>query len=179
MTPPLNVVTGACRLLFARTTSPPNHTNIGNENVDPHLTSSPPTTLQQGADVGSIIDDCAQLKKKEGKRRMPPDVEVMVRESFVCCKTSRCVERFVTGAADINELRKQQDDFRKKKRCKGRTAWVATMVPFAKQRKNQGSMRAGDIIVCNKFFCQAFGVSNSTIDSAKRNPCSSRVKNNR
>jgi hypothetical protein len=33
------------------------------------------------------------------------------------------------------------------------------MVPFAKPEKNKGSMKAGDIYVCNEFFCSAFGVS--------------------
>ena len=80
----------------------------------------------------------------------------------------------MAGKGDIEEeLRRQQEDFSRLESRKGRTAWIGTMVPFAKQGKNQGSMKAGDIYVCNQFFCSAFGVSKCSIDSAKRNPCSS------
>ena len=37
-------------------------------------------------------------------------------------------------------------------------------------------MYAGGQVVCNQFFRQAFGVSNNTIESAKRNPQSDIVQ---
>ena len=132
------------------------------ENIDPRLAAGP---AKDQRTEGPEANRC--------KRRSTTDVGVMVKESFVCCQTMRCVEKFVTGKGVIEELQRQQEDFSRLESRKGRTAWIGTMLPFAKQGKNQGSMKAGDIYVCNQFFCSAFGVSKCSIDSAKRNPCSS------
>lgn len=38
--------------------------------------------------------------------------------------------------------------------------------------ENKDSMRTGGITICGAFFCFAFGVSNSSIESEKGNPAS-------
>lgn len=94
----------------------------------------------------------------------------MVRKSLKCCKSLRCIERFMSGQADLTELRKQQEHILGLKSCRERTAMVGTLVPSGKKRGSRGSMKAGDTFVCNEFFCRAFGVSRNTIESAKGNP---------
>ena len=162
-------ITEACRLFFVRSSYTASRTPIAwlsddnLENIDPCLAAGP---AKDQRTEGPEANRC--------KRTSTTDVRVMVKESFVCCQTMRCVETFLTGNGDIEEeLRRQQEDFSRLESRKGRTAWIGTMVPFAKQGKNQGSMKAGDIYVCNQFFCSAFGVSKCSIDSARRNPCSS------
>lgn len=108
--------------------------------------------------------------RKRRKRPSCTDLSDMVRDSFACCKNLRCVEAFVTGAADVRILRNEQAEFTRLTKRKERLQWISTRVPSIKLSRNKGALKAGDVYVCTAFFIRAFGTSNEAIQSAKDNP---------
>ena len=163
-------LTERCRLLFARPTTWANEGQTSqdqcHDDLETAIPGAPGVVLGEPSQrLGSSIDE--GLRQLPRNRRKPSDVQDMIKDSFVCCKTRKCVERFSTGQASTDELRKQQSDIERLRSCRERTAWVKTMTPFHKPAKNEGSMVAGGTVVCNNFFARAFAVSKWTICSAK------------
>ncbi|CAM9190047.1 unnamed protein product [Pylaiella littoralis] len=93
----------------------------------------------------------------------------MVDSSFSCCKRLKCVETFVTGRADVRELRAEQMAF-DSLRGNSRGQFVNSKIPACRPGRFQGTMSAGGVLVCNSFFKAAFGVSNNLIQNRKNNP---------
>lgn len=98
-----------------------------------------------------------------------------IRDSGItcCCKTLRCVDAFVSGKHDCQELERQAEDLSRLTGRRAGLSWVTSMVPFTGPRTRRGGLgKAGHSLVCNRFFALAFRLSKSLIDNAKRSPCS-------
>lgn len=176
-------ISEATRLMFARSRQPLQPIT----NVSPAATSIPSGTQLHAHSVSPPGQQCTfnqdacsvacgevgqqhSTATKSATWRPTTDVRDMVADDFLCCKSLRCVEAFVMGKHDIRVLRAEQADLNTLTTYRARSAWVSRQVPVLSPKKNEGSMLAANTLVCNAFFRRAYGVSNNTIESAKRNP---------
>lgn len=145
--------------------------------TDESTSSSTDATNEGGDDNRRHSSSFAGRPPRELRKRLwraPMSISTMKRKGIRCCKTLRCIDRFANDEHESERdiLRTEQEELARITLKKARTAWVAQQVPHCKMPRNEGSMRAGGVMVCNAFFCLAFGVSNTSIESAKGNPAS-------
>lgn len=96
-----------------------------------------------------------------------------VNEQRGCCSGLTCVRKFITNpdAFHARALEKEQEAIRACKSRLDRKRFVYARVPVVDLGRGGGSMLAGGIPVCTKFFKASFGVSNHVIDACKGTSC--------
>lgn len=118
-----------------------------------------------------------QRRPKHVIWRPPRDISVMPTDSKnLCCQNLKCVRSISADAEAVQILRQEQKDLANLTSWRARSDWVRMKVPVTRPKKYKGSMEAGGTLVCNSFFCRAFGVSKNSIESAKKNPGSAVMK---